>query len=74
MYLGRVVELGDCEPVYTRTAHPYTRSLLAAAPELRYGGEQRSAPLVEGDPPSPIDPPSGCRFRTRSAGELRVIS
>ncbi|MFK5688757.1 ABC transporter ATP-binding protein [Ornithinimicrobium sp. LYQ92] len=65
MYLGRVVERGDCEPVYTRTAHPYTRSLLAAAPELRYAGEERSAPLVDGDPPSPIDPPSGCRFRTR---------
>lgn len=65
MYLGQMVEVGPTEEVFRRTSHPYARSLLAAAPELRYAGESRAAPLVQGDPPSPIDPPGGCRFRTR---------
>lgn len=65
MYLGQLVEEGSTEQVFRATAHPYSRSLLAAAPELRYAGEERSAPLVDGDPPSPLNPPSGCRFRTR---------
>jgi oligopeptide/dipeptide ABC transporter ATP-binding protein len=60
MYLGRIVEEGATETVMTRPAHPYTRALLAAAP--RAG--QQSAPLA-GEPPSPVNPPSGCPFRTR---------
>jgi oligopeptide/dipeptide ABC transporter ATP-binding protein len=60
MYLGRIVEQGATETVMTRPAHPYTRALLAAAP--RAG--QQSAPLA-GEPPSPVNPPSGCPFRTR---------
>lgn len=66
MYLGRIAETGPTEEVYTRTAHPYTGALLSAAPELRTpNGIEREHIVLSGDPPSPIDPPSGCRFRTR---------
>lgn len=64
MYLGRVVELGTAEEIYTNPRHPYTRSLLASAPLPDPSKRRASAPL-EGDPPSPLNIPSGCRFRTR---------
>ncbi|MGG5821815.1 ABC transporter ATP-binding protein [Falsiroseomonas sp. HW251] len=60
MYLGRIVEDGPTAQVFRAPRHPYTRALLAAVP----GQGGKAAPL-EGDVPSPIDPPSGCRFRTR---------
>jgi oligopeptide/dipeptide ABC transporter ATP-binding protein len=59
MYLGRVVETGPVGTILAEPAHPYTRALLASAP-----GAGDAAPL-EGEPPSPVDPPSGCPFRTR---------
>jgi oligopeptide/dipeptide ABC transporter ATP-binding protein len=64
MYLGRVVEEGPAAEVFARPLHPYTRALLAALPSLR---EQRalSADVVQGELPSPANPPSGCAFRTR---------
>lgn len=65
MYLGQCVEFGDTRQIYDETAHPYTYALLASAPELRYAGQHRHADLVEGDPPTPLDMPPGCRFRTR---------
>ncbi|WP_313811448.1 dipeptide ABC transporter ATP-binding protein [Glutamicibacter sp.] len=66
MYLGRVVEKGDYAQVYDHSAHPYTQALLSAAPELRQGSNtQRELIMLQGDPPSPIDPPTGCRFHTR---------
>ncbi|MBV1780248.1 dipeptide ABC transporter ATP-binding protein [Paeniglutamicibacter sp. ABSL32-1] len=66
MYLGRVVELGSYADVYDRTGQPYTRALLSAAPELRKNdGTDRERIVLQGDPPSPIDPPAGCRFHTR---------
>ncbi|MGW6558546.1 ABC transporter ATP-binding protein [Streptomyces hydrogenans] len=65
MYLGRVVEDGDVADVYEAPAHPYTKALLSAAPELRAEGRKQARILLPGDPPSPIDPPAGCRFRPR---------
>ena len=66
MYLGRVVEIGPVDAVYERPTHPYTRALLAAMPAMDPDARASEPPLT-GDPPNPIDPPSGCRFRTRCA-------
>jgi oligopeptide/dipeptide ABC transporter ATP-binding protein len=63
MYLGRIVERGLARSVLTEPAHPYTQALLAATPSL--AGSSRGEILLEGEPPSPLAPPSGCVFRTR---------
>ncbi|MGW4871704.1 ABC transporter ATP-binding protein [Streptomyces chartreusis] len=68
MYLGKVIEVGDRDSIYTRPRHPYTHALLSAVPEVNVAGEeaaQRERIRLAGDVPSPISPPSGCRFRTR---------
>lgn len=64
MYLGQVVEQGPMEAIYDRPAHPYTRALLASRPSMD-PARRRTEPPLTGDPPNPINPPSGCRFRTR---------
>ncbi|MFD8738079.1 ABC transporter ATP-binding protein [Streptomyces sp. NPDC059618] len=68
MYLGKVIEVGDRGSIYTRPRHPYTHALLSAVPEVELE-ESDKAPRerirLAGDVPSPISPPSGCRFRTR---------
>lgn len=64
MYLGRVVELATSEQIYTRPRHPYTEALLSAAPEPDPSARKRRL-LLEGDVPSPLDPPSGCAFHPR---------
>ena len=64
MYLGRVVELGRVEAIYTRPAHPYTRALLASQPSMN-PVRRIEEPPITGDPPNPIAPPAGCRFHTR---------
>jgi peptide/nickel transport system ATP-binding protein len=64
MYLGKVVEIGPVDAIYGDPKHPYTRALLAAAPSMDPARRTESAPLT-GDPPNPVNPPSGCRFRTR---------
>jgi len=64
MYLGRIVEEAPRETLFRRPRHPYTRALLAAVPSGDPGVRRRAAPL-QGDPPSPIDLPPGCRFAPR---------
>ncbi|KAB2809019.1 ABC transporter ATP-binding protein [Pimelobacter simplex] len=65
MYLGKLVESGAAEEVYAAPAHPYTAGLLAAVPGEEGPAEADRVPRIHGELPSPIDPPSGCRFRTR---------
>lgn len=66
MYLGRIVEQGYAEEVYTNPQHPYTRSLLSAIPIPNpVVQRQRERIVLEGDLPSPANPPKGCRFHTR---------
>ncbi|WP_192457730.1 ABC transporter ATP-binding protein [Musicola keenii] len=64
MYLGEVVEVGPAEALFTDAKHPYTRALLSSMPSMDPDSRTLESPL-SGDPPSPIAPPSGCRFHTR---------
>ena len=64
MYLGKIVEIGDSETIFNSPRHPYTRSLLSSIPVP--DPDVKFEPMrLSGEMPSPIDPPSGCRFHTR---------
>ncbi len=66
MYLGRIVEMASTGALFTKPRHPYTQALLQAIPQpdpMRRTTQKR--PLLEGEPPSPLDPPSGCAFHPR---------
>src|SRR3979409_1029979 len=66
MYFGRGVEIGEVDAIYDDPRHPYTRALLSAMPSMDPDQRTMEAPLF-GDPPNPIDPPSGGRFSPRCA-------
>jgi peptide/nickel transport system ATP-binding protein len=73
MYLGEIVELSAVDELFDHAVHPYTRALLAAIP-VPSPSARSEKPLLEGDPPSPAKPPSGCRFHTRCPHAKAICS
>ncbi len=73
MYLGQVMEMGTAEEVAAEPLHPYTQALFASAPSMN-PDERIERPPLTGDPPNPINPPSGCRFRTRCPHAMDICA
>ncbi|MCX6090494.1 MAG: ATP-binding cassette domain-containing protein, partial [Candidatus Atribacteria bacterium] len=73
MYLGQIVEYSETEEIFQNPLHPYTMALLSSIP-VPDPSRKRNHLLVEGDPPSPFHPPSGCRFHTRCLQRMAICS
>jgi peptide/nickel transport system ATP-binding protein/oligopeptide transport system ATP-binding protein len=74
MYLGRIAEIGPNEQIYTEPRHPYTDALLRAVPKPDPTGAGKPRAVLTGDPPSPVNPPSGCRFHARCPRAQEICS
>jgi oligopeptide transport system ATP-binding protein len=77
MYLGLIVEISPADPLYEQPIHPYTEALISAIPTIETGdeaGPPRERIVLEGEVPSPIDPPAGCRFHPRCRYATEICS
>jgi len=75
MYMGKLCEIAPVSSLYVRPSHPYTAALLESIPSLVPGADrQELGEAISGEPPSPVNPPSGCRFRTRCPYSQQVCA
>lgn len=72
MYLGRIVEMGNVEDIFSAPLHPYTKALVDSTPQAA-AGRRRVKPGLEGELPSPVNPPSGCPFHTRCPAKIGTV-